>query len=517
MAIETLRSLSLAAGHGDLPIPRHKASTTPYDGSSRGRRAVGWNVTKNGPKTVQYANLEILRDRIHDSIRNNPYAKNAVSTWRAEAIGTGIRPSSLHPKKKVRAAIQSIFDAWCEESEINQRQSWFGQQGTAFGTIVQSGEVFGRFVVNNRKDSVLPLTFQLLDPDQMPTWFTEASENIRSGIQFDNDGRIINYHFFKEHPYDVMFYPNAWDRIIVPSADVVHSFQVERVGDIRGTPWLTSVIKRLHELERYDDAELARKGTTAMHAGFIRKTGLAEDGGAGAEQIDPLNMPGVAEVQWEPNSLSVLGLNEDIIFSAPPADVSYDPYMVAQLHACAAGCDLAYHQFANDLRKANYSSLRAGLVSFRRKCEQYQYLMFVFQFCRPVWRRVIKEAVIAGKLDLPGFEKNPYPYYAVEWITPGWDWVDPLKDVQATMLEIQGGLSSRKANVTSRGGNVEQVDRDNKEDNDRAAKMGLAYSSIPAEVLGRGESPGVDESDTSEDDELDDASTATKGKKDQNQ
>lgn len=487
---------------------RAKAATTPYDGSSQGRRAINWNVTKSGPKTVQYGNLEILRDRIHDAARNNPYAKNAVTTWRAEAIGTGIRPQSLHPKKGVRKAIQELFDAWCEESEINQLQSWYGQQGTAFGTIVQSGEIFGRFVLNNRKDTVLPLTFQLLDPDQMPTWFTDASLGIRSGIQFDEDGRITNYHFFKEHPYDVMYFPNAWERTIIPAADIVHCYHVERVGDIRGTPWLTSVIKRLHELERYDDAELARKASTAMAAGFIRKNAADQDGPAGSEQM-PLDFngssssanAGTANVQWEPGSISVLLPGEEMQFFTPPADVAYDPYMTTQLHACAAGCDLAYHQLANDLRKANYSSLRAGLVAFRRKCEQYQYLMFVFQFCRRVWRRVIKEAVICGKLDLPGFEKNPYPYLAAKWITPGWDWVDPLKDVQATVFAIQAGLTSRKAEASARGEDVEQIDRDNQEDNKRARSLGLAYSSVPAEVLGRGESPGVDEPQQPDDSE----------------
>lgn len=497
---------------------RGKASTTPYGGSSQGRRAVNWTSTRSGPKTVQYGNLEVLRDRAHDAIRNNPYAKNSKNTWKAEAIGTGIKPQSLHKSKKIRTKIEDAFSAWCEESEINQRESWYGQQSTGFGTIFESGEIFGRFVLNNRKDTFLPLTFQLLDPDQMPTWFTDASQGIRSGIQFNEDGRITNYHFFKEHPYDVMFFPNAWDKMSVPAADIVHSYQAERVGDIRGTPWLTSVIKRLHELERYDDAELARKASTAMAAGFIRKTSLNEDGPAGNEQPDlfsnaPANA-GVANVQWEPGSISVLGPNEEMQFFTPPSDVSYDPYMTSQLHACAAGCDLSYHQFANDLRKANYSSLRAGLVSFRRKCEQMQYLMFVYQFCRPVWRRVIKEAVLRGKLDLPGFEKNPYPYYDCEWITPGWDWVDPLKDVQATVASIQAGLTSRKAAVLASGGSggdVEQVDRDNKADNDRAIAMGLAYNTVAAEVLGRGESPGVDEA---ADQEPDDAET--KDKKDEN-
>lgn len=488
-----------AQWQSDSPaIVRAKASTTPYDGASQGRRARNWNASKLGPKTLQYGNLETLRDRSYDATRNNPYARNAVKTWVAEAIGTGIRPQSLYPVKKTRKAIQEAFNIWTEESELNQRQSWYGQQVTGFGTVVQAGEIFGRFVLNNRKNTFLPLTLQLIEPDQMPTWFTDTGARIREGIQFDADGYITNYHFFKEHPYDVMFFPDAWEREPIPAADIVHCFQIDRPGQIRGEPWLTAIIKRLHEIERYTDTEGARKAAAAMLAGFVTQNSLTEEGQGGTETLDP-NNPGVAEVPWEPGTIAKLGINEQITFSTPPADISYDSYMVTELHACAAGIDLAYHQLANDLRKANYSSLRQGLVAFRRKCEQYQYLMFVHQFCQKVWRRVITEAVIAGKLDLPGFERNPYPYFACDWITPGWDWVDPLKDVQATMLEIQGGLSSRKTEVTARGGNVEQVDRDNAEDNNRAKGMGLFYSSVPAEVLARGETPGVDE--TQADDE----------------
>jgi hypothetical protein len=56
-----------------------------------------------------------------------------------------------------------------------------------------------------------------------------------------------------------------------------------------------------------------------------------------------------------------------------------------------------------DLRQANYSSLREGKLEFRRRIEQFQYATLVFQLLLPVWRRWLRDAVLAGTLDLPGF------------------------------------------------------------------------------------------------------------------
>jgi ATP-dependent Clp protease, protease subunit len=60
----------------------------------------------------------------------------------------------------------------------------------------------------------------------------------------------------------------------------------------------------------------------------------------------------------------------------------------------------------------------------------------VFELCRPVWRRWLRDAVLAGALELPGFASNPAAYLAVKWIPPKWDWVDPLKDRKAEIEAI---------------------------------------------------------------------------------
>ena len=77
----------------------------------------------------------------------------------------------------------------------------------------------------------------------------------------------------------------------------------------------------------------------------------------------------------------------------------------------------------------------------------------------------------------------------MHWIPPRWDWVDPLKDIQAQVLAMEAGITSRRKVVEATGYDVEEVDRENAADAKRAADLGLSYRTSPGETQGRGQRP----------------------------
>ena len=109
------------------------------------------------------------------------------------------------------------------------------------------------------------------------------------------------------------------------------------------------------------------------------------------------------------------------------------------------------------MRQANYSSLRAELVEFRRRAEQLQHGVIAHQLCRPVWARWLETAVLVGALELPDFARSPARYRPFNWIPPRWDWVDPLKDIQAQVLAMEAGIISRRKVVEATGYDVEEI------------------------------------------------------------
>jgi ATP-dependent protease ClpP protease subunit len=74
----------------------------------------------------------------------------------------------------------------------------------------------------------------------------------------------------------------------------------------------------------------------------------------------------------------------------------------------------------------------------------------------------------------------------VQWIPPRWDWVDPLKDIQAQVLAMEAGITSRRKVVEATGYDIEEVDRENAADAARAAASACATARAPARRRARG-------------------------------
>ncbi len=135
----------------------------------------------------------------------------------------------------------------------------------------------------------------------------------------------------------------------------------------------------------------------------------------------------------------------------------------------------------------NYSSLREGKLEFRRRIDQLQHNVLIFQLCRPVWKRWLETAVLAGALDIPDFATNRAVYLPAKWIPPKWDWVDPLKDRKAEIEAINAGLKSRSDVIESEGYDAEEVDRRIAADRAREEKLGLSFEITSKQVAGNPE------------------------------
>ncbi|HPX12165.1 MAG TPA: phage portal protein [Syntrophales bacterium] len=269
----------------------------------------------------------------------------------------------------------------------------------------------------------------------------------------------------------------------MPVSEMVHVFKPLRIGQMRGRPWLASIILKLRELDQYEDAELVRKKTAAMFGGFIKEI---------TPDFDPENYfgrktTGTDEtgatrdfVALEPGTFPILPPNTDVVFSEP-ADVggTYEVWIKQQLREIAHGMGITYEQLCGDLTEVNYSSIRAGLLEFRRRCEQLQHQVLIFQFCRPVAQYWLKTAVLSGAIDIPDFFRSPGKYFRIQWRPDGWPWVDPVKDQLAEQMAVRNGFKSRSQVVAERGEDVETVDYEIAEDNRRADELGLIFDSDP--------------------------------------
>ncbi|WP_228408552.1 phage portal protein [Profundibacter amoris] len=457
------------------------------EGAMSRRRLRGWQPPLENINSLVASGGPRLLARSRELVVTNGYAANACEAYAANLVGDGIKPSSLIEDPELRDTVQRLWLAWTDQADADGLTDFYGLQAMIAREMFVAGECFVRIRPRRAEDGLLvPMQLQLLQSEMLPFEKTETAANgnaIRCGIEFDLIGRRVAYHFRRRHPGDSTDRSSVIpDTTRVPAEDVLHIYRPIDAGQIRGLPHVAPAMVRLFLLDQYDDAELDRKKTAAMFAGFITKNapeealmGEVEDTGEGI---------GIASL--EPGTLQVLLPGEDIKFSSP-ADVGggYEAFQYRTLLAISASLGLPYHLVTGDVRQANYSSLRAELVEFRRRIGQLQHGVMAHQFCRPVWTRWLEAAALSGSLDLPDMAKAK----PVHWIPPRWDWVDPLKDIQAQLLGIEAGLMSRRKAVEATGYDIEEIDRENAADAERAAALGLHYSTSPGETQGARATP----------------------------
>lgn len=451
----------------------------------RGFDAAGGGRRWEGAKGVEALNTSILAGattaarRAGWYARNNPWVASAVQGLVANAIGAGVKARSKHPDAAVRERLHALWQRWTDRADAAGLTDFYGLQALALRAMIESGESFARFRFLDA-DEGLPLAIDLLDREQVPTDLhreISPGARIRAGIEFDAGGRRIAYHCYRHRPGDALA-PMSMDMVRVPAADMLHLFQPLAAGQLRGITWLAPILLRLHELDQYEDAALVKAKVAALFTGFIRDP----DGSvAGLNNGTAVN--GILNVGMEPGSLIPLPPGADIQFSDPADPGDYGAFVKNHIRAIAAGLGVPYELVSGDLEGVTYSSIRAGLVEFRRRIEQLQYAVIVFQFCRPVWERFVRLAALSGAIDARGFDRDPNPWLAVEWLPPKWDWVDPLKDARAEIEQIRAGLKSRSQSIAERGYDSEEVDAAIAADRAREQHLRLSFdNTVPAQA-----------------------------------
>lgn len=450
--------------------------------SSRRLRSIPTATTEINRLIRSYGANVVARSRYLAA--NNPWAASAKECFVSALVGSGIKPASLIGDAELKAAIQQLWLDWTDEADADGVTDFYGMQAIVAAEMFEAGECFIRFRPRRLEDGLtVPLQLQLLPSEMLPLEDSRDLPNggtVECGIEFDRVGRRVAYHFLRKHPGA----GGTGEKVRVPAEEILHLFKPIRAGQVRGLPHTLSAMVTLAVLDAYEDAELERKRIAALFAGFVTRKG--EDGED--HPLDDLaDAADAGMIALEPGAMIDLEPGEDVKF-AEPADVggNYEAFLYRQLLRTAAGFGVPYAAMTGDLRQTSYGSIRAGLVEFRRRIEAMQHHVMVYQFCRPIWRRWFRDAVMAGALPL-----SPSAYLAdergnsrVKWHPPRWEWIDPLKDRQAEKLAVDSGFKSRSDVIEAEGYDPEETDMRIKQDKDREESLGLSFGTMTSARTG---------------------------------
>ena len=464
-----------------------------FDAAQSHRRMRGFRATRAHVNTLIAASGETITARARWLVRNNGYAANAVDAFANHVVGDGIKPSSKLADAAKKEELQKLWLAWTDEADAEGLTDFFGLQRRAAREVFLAGEVFLRIRMRRPEDGLtVPMQLQMLPSEMLPQDLTRAlpgAGSIRQGIEFDGIGRRVAYHLLHRHPGDMTDPGLVGETVRVPASEIVHVLDPVEAGQLRGVSRFAPAIVKLFTLDLYDDAELERKKTAAMFAMFIT-----------SPAPETPQEPAEEDLEVEPGQVVRLDPGEDVSTPATPDSGStYEPFQYRTLLQIAAALGIPYPYLTGDAARGNFSNTRVALLDFRRRVSAIQHSVIIHQLCRPVWQRWMDLAALSGAVDLPGYERDRRSFQAVSWLPTRWDWVDPMKDASAEILQIEAGLKSRSQAISERGYDSEQVDREIAAERKREAALGLDFRRPGSPAQGPKGEAAEDGSDASND------------------
>ncbi|SCY44838.1 phage portal protein [Desulfoluna spongiiphila] len=468
------------------------ARSGAFEGASQSPRMSSFMAPTIGPNTAVGNSLASLRGRSRQAIRNNPLAKGGQGTFTSNMVGSGITPRFQFKDPDLKEQVQELWLDSVPEFDFDGNADFYGLQAVASNALFSDGEVLALFRPRNSyADLAVPFQVQLLEADHLDVAYSTTLPNgnkIRMGIEFSRTGQRVAYHLHKDHPGEYFMNDNSAVRTRIPAKNICHIFDPMRPGQQRGLPGMASILAKLHEIDQCVDAELVRRKTTAMFGGFITQINEYN-----ADDPNPLGFSqgagnGVDVVALEPGTFPVLLPGQTVTLSQP-RDVSgnYVAWMKQQLMDVATGMGITYDQLTGDLADVNYSSIRAGLLEFRRRIIQLQNKTLIFQFCRPVIQRWLTTAIVAGALSIPDYLQNKRRYWrGIHWQPQPWKWIDPDKDMKGEIREMRAGLKTYGMALADRGLDVESIFNEWAEELSIIDKLRLIFDTDPRNTAGTG-------------------------------
>lgn len=419
--------------------------------------------------------LRLVVDRCRDQAINNPSIRGAIRRIVNNTVRDGIAPRFLFrsssgeldaPANKKWAR---LFNRWAAYAGLNRRQSLWTIQRLGLATMWSDGEFYIHRAYDTRVPGIPPLRLELMERDMLDLRVDGPQKNgniARQGKELDPvTGEFTAYYFLSRHPGDYQTGGKRETRRI-PAADIIDVHEASRISQTAGMSWLASLILEAYDLQEYRDYERIGAKLAAAFGIFVRNNNITPNplGGLGVT-----GAPGTPESQWpgawpqnvpalpdyiEPGRIQALPYGTDVVIASHnrPGN-QYPDYVKESRRTQSAGLGISYEAFGNDYTDASYSSARSGALEERLSYQGMQFFLseamldgIVRWFIEAAWAAGIAPSA------MPGFADNPYPWLeCFEQQNPGWQWVDPQKDANASILRIDKALTSRTREMMQQG------------------------------------------------------------------
>jgi lambda family phage portal protein len=351
---------------------------------------------------------------------------------------------------------------------------------------------------------------------------------LRNGVEKDARGKPIAYHIRDTYPsefYQGQF-PFNWTRVDAEKPwgrpMIAHIKDTIQPSQTRGISGLTAVLKQMRMTKRFQEIVLQNAVINASYAATIESELPSEvvaaamgahtsaDPQAGYMSFIKTYLTGVQDYLSSAGAVTVDGAKIPHLFpgtkmnSKPlgtPGGIGTE-FEVSLLRHVAAGLGVSYEEFANDFSKTNYSSGKSSMLKTQKHMAARKRFV-ADRFADYVFQLYAEEALNARALPLPRnydyriLYQNGYTNAVVKealfqcsWVGAGRGQIDELKETQAALLRIAGGLSTWETEIARQGGDYRAVFRQRAREDKLAKSYDITFDLGTVKPTAEGDTQG---------------------------
>lgn len=432
-----------------------------------------WRPRHYSAKSDIDMNLATLRSRAADLVMNSPLGSAAVKTQLTGVINSGLK---LFPRIKAddlgmspeqarewNRKTKQEFEVWANNlaCDFYGRNNFYELQRIAYLNELGDGDCFCAF--RRRKpsgDNPYSLKLQLIEAQRVsnPNGYSIGVESagktkgsrIVNGIEVDKSG-ILQAIWVSNRIWNEPTTINpelSWQRVKIngeksQTRNILHLCYDTRIEQFRGEPYLSPVIETIKNVSRYADAELTSAIIKAFFALFFEQS----EGNFDINQIGlTKNEPCLDVTEYKAENGSAIALPRGVTVKAidnSNAQSTFESFTSQFVAQIAAALNLPSELLLKRFQ-SSYSASKAALLQAQEEFRQRR-MAFVQDFCAPVYENFLAEAVAIGRIEAGGFFEDAVrrrQWSAADWRTETSHLLDPLKEVQASKMKLELGLST---------------------------------------------------------------------------
>lgn len=448
-----------------------------YDSGGRDRLNSNWNATNASAEQADRAQRDIIRARSRDLERNSDISESIVGSFERNVVGTGINLQAKVLKddnvedEKLNRDIEELWKEWCKarNCDVTGQQSFNEMQAMAMRRIIIDGGII--FVKTYTSEGIVPFSLQAREVDDLDTSrntlpsLKNKGNRIVGGIELNEYNKPVAYYLKTYSPDG--FYTGQSERI--EAKRVIFLWKKTRPTQIREISPLAKTMPRIKEVNEFVEAISVKERILACLSVFITKQ---QPSGLGrGSKID--EQSGYQMRTISPGMIQELQPGESVSAVNPSGQSSNaKDFIMIQQRLAGSGQGLSYETTSRDMSQVNYSSARQGLLEDQKTYSMWQNYL-IDNLCYEVYTEFIISAVLCGELIIKDFWNNKRKYLKHEWITPGWSWIDPLKEVNANRQAIAEGMDTLANICGARGLDWKEVLNQRAKENEYAEKIGI--------------------------------------------